>query len=220
MVREMKTGEVNWTEEEADAAGGTGEGLFLKLVEGTNRLRIVSKPYKAYIHWVDDATGSPKKLNCSQTGCPICTGSTGVAGEGPKPRWFMRVLDRKSKKIKILEVGTQIYSQLKNLAKNPEWGNIFDFDIDVIRGKKGANPLYTVQPCPKKEPNFTEEEKVVIGKAKTEIDLNKLVQPMTADEIKKILAGSTEDLSETDDAPLTPPAAGKAANNNADFLDI
>jgi len=218
MVKEMKTGEVGWMEEEADAAGGSGEGLFLKLVEGSNRVRIVSKPYKAYIHWVDDATGAPKKINCSQTGCPICTGA---GGEGPKPRWFMRVLDRKTKKVKILEVGTQIYSQLKTLAKNPEWGNIFDFDIDVNRGKKGANPLYSVQPCPKKEPIFTEEEKAVITKAKAEVDLNKLVKPMTPDEINKILAGTPQanDLEEEEvvGAPAKGAAAASAASN---FLDL
>lgn len=185
MNEKYKVGEVAW----GDVSVETSTGLFLTFKEGENRIRIVSKPYSYMVHWIEDATGTNRRVNCAMEGCPAC-----ADGNNPRQKYMIRVIDRETDEVKVVDAGVQIVGQLKALVDDPEWGKLSDYDVKVIRGKKNTQPLYTVNPCPKKA--LTADEKAKIKEAIPNTDLAKLSTPSTAEEVKAVLEGTVEDESD------------------------
>lgn len=223
-------GEVNWEDVEVNTS--TGGTRFLQIKESQEvRVRVVSKPYQYYTHWVEDSTKARRKVNCALEGCPVCEDT----GKGPQTKWFVKVLHKEedgSKSVKVLDAGAQIFGQLRALHDDDEWGPVHNYDVKIIRGKKGSNPLYKVNPC--KPSAFTEDEKDLLRKAKDVndsgyIDLVSMCEPWSIEKINKVLHGE-------DDSPTPPkevnnfeePEAStdkkastkKAKEDDEDFLDL
>jgi hypothetical protein len=84
-----------------------------------------------------------------------------------------------------LEVGPQIFRQIVGLSKNKKWGDPKGYDIDVIRHPKGSQPLYTVTPEPPSD--ITAEEKAAIKDFVNRVDLVKMTEAPTPDEIREMI---------------------------------
>lgn len=62
------------------------------------------------VHWSKDGDGI-RKLRCSGPGCPKC-----AEGERAAARWILGVLDRSDGKPKLMEIGAQLMTHLKEFA--------------------------------------------------------------------------------------------------------
>lgn len=196
MSNVKKVGSVSWED------GDVGGSDFMRLEEGSNVVRIVSQPYQHYIHWTTDESGQMAKVRCAVEDCILCQ-----RGEQAKPRWLIGVLNRKIGKPAILEIGIQIFKQIKGLRQKKAWGDPRSFDIDLERHPKGSQPLYSITP-EAKEPLSKEEVAEVKAFLET-TDFEALIKPNTAKEIKEQLGildsgtdfdnSGTEDTDDSDD---------------------
>lgn len=213
----MQFGEVNWD----DAAGATGSTSpripFLIMKDpGDYQVRVVSKPFVYYHHWINDITGAQKKVNCTAdiATCPIC--KAGTKESKAKPHWLFKVISRlESDKqgkvvVNVLDCGSQILTAIADYNKDPNWGSIIQYDITIKRGQKGKNPLYTVHPLPKVPLTAEEKEAIkatIAEESETYIDLQKIGQPWSAERINGVVSGT----------PTTIAAAGPSAGIGEDF---
>jgi hypothetical protein len=133
--------------------------LFLRLDEGDNEMRIVTKPYQYLVHKYkkEGDAGFGQKVGCSKEhgSCPLCD-----LGDEPKRRWFLGVISRKTKSYKLLDVSIAVLGSIKKLRQNAKWGDPMQYDINIIVDKNGgATGYYSVQPTPK-EPLSAEDQKI------------------------------------------------------------
>ncbi|KKN37890.1 hypothetical protein LCGC14_0758990 [marine sediment metagenome] len=156
-----------------------GSNDFMNLEEGTNPVRLITSPYQFYIHWTKDATDANRKVRCALEGCPVCQN-----GERATARWYVNVINRKTERCAILEIGPQIFKQILGLAKKEKWGDPRRYDLDIERQPKGSQPLYIVQPDGTKEP-LADDEKGMVKEFLARIDLAKMVEAPTAAEVRE-----------------------------------
>jgi hypothetical protein len=119
-----------------------GGGLYMKLQNGENKFRIMSKPIIGWIDWVDK---TPMRYQYKQKPAK-------PAGDKPlKHFWAMIVFDYFDKQIKILEI-TQatIQKSIETLAKDDDWGDPSFYDIKVTKSGIDKETEYKVNPSPKK----------------------------------------------------------------------
>ena len=194
-------GEVNWDSADTSTPGQGGPRIpFLVMKDpGSYQIRIVSKPFQYYHHWVNDISGAQKKVNCTadESTCPVC--KMGGKENRAKPHWLFKVLDRaESAKegkpvVKVLDCGNQILTAISDLNRDPNWGKVSAYDITIKRGPKGRNPLYTVHPCPKTALTQAEIAAIKatdIADGPTFIDLPKIGKPWTPDRISGVINGT------------------------------
>lgn len=185
-MSEVKYGELqNWNDGNVSTPND-----FMNLVEGNNKVRVFTNPYQFIVHWVKDVTGVNRKIKCAINGCPLCK-----RGVKAQYRWYIGVIDRTSGAAKILEISSQIYKGIKDHVSDPDWGDVRKYDINIKRGPKGSQPLYTVLGSPKKS-NFSTEEKELIANFMERVDISKFTQPPTPEEVSEKL-GSTVSNTET-----------------------
>lgn len=203
-------GEVNWDSNFGGKKPTNNKDLFLRLESGDNEVRFVSKPfqYMVHTHKVEGEKGYGQKIKCSAANpegtCPLC-----AMGNKAKPRWYVAVIDRKSKSAKtykLLDISYAVYSQIQKLAKS-KWGDPTKYDINIVVDKNGgATGYYTVQPMIP-EP-LSAEDQVIKDSVDIE-DLQRRVQPLSHEKVAEILAKIN--------AAATPvaPAAEKSSVANA-----
>lgn len=170
--------------EDADLGGND----FMNLEEGSNPVRVFSKPYQFYVVWTVDQANQKRKIKTPVDGCPLVE-----RGDTPQTRWYIGVLNRTTGKPSILEVGPQIFRQIVGLSKNKKWGDPKGYDVDIIRHKKGSQPLYTVTPEPHSD--ITAEEKAAIKEFMSRVDLVKMTEAPTPDEIREMVGLPSENNS-------------------------
>ena len=162
------------------AEGDVGTSDFMNLEEGSNLVRCVTSPYQFYIHWVNDVSGQARKVRCALKDCPACQ-----QGVKSQPRWYVGVLNRKSNKPAILEMGPQIFKQIVSYSKKEKWGDPRQYDVDVEKQPKGTQPLYIVSPEPKEE--LTSGEKTLLKAFIEKTDMVKMVEAPTPEKIREVL---------------------------------
>jgi hypothetical protein len=155
-----------------------GGNDFMNLEEGANPVRLITSPYQFYIHWTKDATDANRKIRCALDGCPVCQN-----GERATARWYVNVINRKTERCSILEIGPQIFKQILGLAKKDKWGDPRRYDLDIGRQPKGSQPLYIVSPEPKEA--LTDDEKGMVKEFLARINLAKMVEAPTAAEVRE-----------------------------------
>ena len=156
--------------------GDVGGSDFVNLEEGSNALRCITSPYQFYVVWTTDATGQKRKFKSALKDCPLVQ-----RGEKAQARWYVGVLSRKTGQPGIVEIGPQVFKQIVALSKKPKWGDPRGYDVDIVRQPKGSQPLYVVSPEPK-EP-LSDDEKGMLKEFLSRIDLVKMTEPPTPEEI-------------------------------------
>ena len=173
-------GEVDWN------SGDTGspKNDFMRLEEGENLVRVMGNPVQFYIHWVTTNEGAKRKV-VSPIDSMALVQRLEDAGYKRQTRWMVKVLDRSDEGFKVLEVGSQIYNGIRALFNNPKWGKVTGYDISIIRGPKGSQPLYNVTPNPKETIDPSLKSKFV--EFNTRMDVSKLTTPTEATKVCEIL---------------------------------
>lgn len=190
-----------------------GNKDFIKLDEGSNVVRIFTKPYQFYTAWTTDATGKQRKIRSAVENCPLVK-----RGEKISARWYVGVLNRKNKRTSILEVGPQIYKQILGLRKKTNWGDPRAYDMDIERQPAGSQPLYIVSPEPK-EP-LTADEKVSIREFLSRVDLAKMTEAPTPAEVLEQLGVSEPDAQPVSDDFDNFEVAGSTDTTDDDDFDF
>lgn len=176
-------GEVDW--DQADVNTGNTRSDFMRLEEKTkNRVRILGNPVQFYVHWIELPDGSKRKIN-SPIGDAKLVKQLEDAGFKRQAKWFIKVLDRADGQLKLLEIGSQIYKEIKRYYEDDEWGPVNAYDVTITRGPKGSQPLYSVMPCPKSP--LESAVKQAFSEFNDRIDLTKLTQPADPDAVRKDL---------------------------------
>lgn len=185
-MSEIVFGEIDWND--GDAGAGQSKTEFMRLSQGTSTVRVMGNPVQFYVHWLDLPDGSKRKVN-SPVGDPSLVRELDEMDFKRKPRWIVKVLDVQDGTFKLLEIGPQIYNGIRALFNNPKWGRVTEYDIDIIRGKPGTNPLYSVQPNPKSKLGV--EFRDAFTEFKDSINLDALTKPADPDEVREMLGLST-----------------------------
>jgi hypothetical protein len=183
--------EMNWNEMKT---GGNGEGLqTMKLLPGPNQVRIVGLPYETEVHWESANDGSKKRIVCLGVGCPICK-----AGHVPQKRFQVLVMDRADKKLKILEGGTSIFKQIREIAMDADYGDPSNYDLKIKKEGTGRETKYTVLASPNKSP-ITQEEQELVNNSKSlkEINAPKSLEDIIALDLE-VLSGMSTPASDFD----------------------
>jgi hypothetical protein len=195
MAKKIVFGEVDWNTAQATNKPTNNNDLFLRLTEGENIVRVLGNPHQFYVHWVETSQGK-RKIN-SPIESPALVSRLEDSGFRRQTKWMIKVLDLSSQTFKVAEIGSQIYNGIIALVNNPRWGKVSAYDISIIRGPKGTNPLYSVTPNPKEgiDPSLKEKFK----EWNAELDIERLVSPADPTKVCEVMGWDAA--SYTGDAP-------------------
>jgi hypothetical protein len=184
-------GEIDWN---AADVGSQGEkkNLYMRLEQGENVVRVMGNPIQYYVHWVQAPDGSKKKVN-SPVESPTLVARLEDAGFRRQSKWLIKVLDREDNDFKVMEVGSQIFNGIKALYNNDKWGKVTNYDISVVRGPKGSQPLYNVTPNPKEKLDSSFKDKY--AQFNTDVNIEKLIAPASAEKVCEIMGWKASDYS-------------------------
>lgn len=178
--------EVDWNDMDA---GKEKKNDFMRLKEGENLVRVMSNPIKSYVHWVKTRDGMDRKIN-SPAASPELVRKLEDAGYKLQASYLIKVLDRSDDKFKLLEVGPQIFKGIQMLSSNQKWGKVTSYDISIIKGPKGTQPLYNVTPNPKEALHASFQSKFT--EFNDSLNLDKITSPLPDQEILKLLGWDDE----------------------------
>jgi hypothetical protein len=116
---------------------------YLKLQQGDNKVRIVSKPIVGWEDWKDN-----KPIRFRMQEKPQAP----IDSEKPiKHFWAMLAWDYKANKLTILEITQKgIQKSIEALAKSDDWGTPLNYDIVISKKGEGLATEYSVVPIPPK----------------------------------------------------------------------
>lgn len=176
-------GEINWNDGDVFEGGGGGskKSDFMKLEQGKSRVRVMGNPVQYYVHWVDLPDGKKRKYN-SPVGDPKLVKQLTDAGFKRQARWIVKVLDRADNQFKLLEIGSQVFSGIKALYSDSDWGPVTAYDLTIDRGAPGQQPLYRVTPRPKSP--LEDSVKQAYRDFEQRVDVSKMTQPEDPEKIR------------------------------------
>jgi hypothetical protein len=149
----FKNGEISWADTSFDSTKKTaGKDVFLRLVPGSNVVRLLTLPYQYYQHRHEIQGGKKYgyRINCSGANgsCAICEMG---ADHKPKRRWLFGSIDRKTGQYKILDINFSVLKSIQTYQKDEEWGDPSRYDIDIVVDPNGGSVgYYTVVAKPSK----------------------------------------------------------------------
>lgn len=134
------------------APAGTTD--YMKLEEGSNRLRILSD--EATIGWEGWKDGKPFRREGIEKNIEDDEVDTDSKYGKAKPKinhfWAFLVWDYATKQIKILEITQKtVMKALEKLADDSDWGNPTAYDLNIEREKNGERTTYSVTSYPPKK---------------------------------------------------------------------
>ncbi len=175
------------------------KAIFFNPVQGDNKLRIVSMAgKKTKVHWVM-YHGTQKKVcvRCPSEGCPIC-----IAGEKPKTNYILKVIDRATQTLRLYEFSKQIKDEIERLSvglkkdKATASDSLSQYDVNVEKGAKNANPLYHVNIIGKNKMETTKEKLLHESDndlmAADTLNVEELIKPWSIKRIREQIYGIDE----------------------------
>lgn len=191
----VKYGEVDWGDSfSGKSSKENGKDVFLRLKNGTNTIRLVTKPFQYLVHKSVKKQGDGgygQKVNCPMSKdndvCPLC-----AAGHPVSVRYFVGVIDRATNSYKLLDIGPSVFYEIKKYNDNIRWGDPMKYDLDLTKNDK-ADPqhYYSVAPVPHSPLSATDQK--IIDEDVDLDDLKAKVTPPTLERtqqrLEKILEG-------------------------------
>lgn len=121
-------------------------GNYMKIQDGENKIRILSKPILGWEDWVDE-----KPLRYRFESKPA------KPHDPKKPIrhfWAFIVWNYQEEKIQILQISqATIRSKIEVLCKDSDWGDPYFYDIKIIRTGASTDTEYSINPLPHKQLN-------------------------------------------------------------------
>jgi hypothetical protein len=119
-----------------------GAGSYMKLQQGDNKFRILSKPIIGWLDWKDKV---PHRFGFKNKP------EKPMGDQAIKHFWAMIVFDYADQQIKILEITqSTIQKTIETLAKDEDWGSPAAYDLKINRKGQDKQTEYSVTPSPKK----------------------------------------------------------------------
>jgi hypothetical protein len=196
----------------------SGEKMeYLKLENGVTQIRIVDEePVSRWRHWIPQTnSGKGTSVNCIGKGCPVCAEMAAAKKTGTKQKYSstkshaINVISRADGKIKVLDKGNKIFSQLATYMQ--QMGDLRGYDIKIVTTNAGnTDATYTIMPVFPPTP-LTDAEKAL-----PTYDLLGIMKPLTAEQILQLMNGkSMADITAV--AEETTPADGASNAPNVNF---
>lgn len=121
-----------------------GKSNYTKFEQGDNRFRILSKPIVGWEDWKDK---KPFRYRMDEKPKTSFDPKKEV-----KHFWAFIVFNYQQKEIQILQVSQKsIQAAIKGYAQDEDWGNPFEYDINISRKGEGMDTEYTITPKPHKK---------------------------------------------------------------------
>lgn len=156
------------------------ESDFIKLPDGKTQFRIISNPKHFTEVWIDNGT-SKKRFTLDEKNKALIKYLT-EAGHQCRTKHIMAILLRKENVCKILEFTSSIYSAIKELSQDEDWGKPSTYDITLIRNSKlSPKDMYRVMPS--KKIALTDEQKKLAQEFNDRINFDKMKKPNDLKEI-------------------------------------
>lgn len=117
--------------------------FYLKLQDGENRIRILSKPIFGWEEWIENKpvryAFDSKPAKPFDKNKPI------------KHFWAFIVYNVTESKIQIMQITqASIRNAIEALTKDSDWGSPFGYDIKITRKGEGIDTEYAINPAPHK----------------------------------------------------------------------
>lgn len=153
-----------------DYKAPTGSNEFMKLEDGSNRIRVVSDASIGWEGWRDN-----KPFRRAGIDQNIEEDEVDLDEKFGKPKlshfWAFKVIDYKDDSVKILQITQKsIMKAIESLVNDSDWGDPKDYDISIERAKNGDKVSYSVKSYPPKK--LTSTLQALVDESK--IDLNSL----------------------------------------------
>lgn len=171
-------------------------GQFMKFQEGKNRLRVLSDIVTGFEGWRNNKPFrqedqickiKPEQVDLNQNGLPNINYF-----------WAMVVWNYGEKKLQTLEITQKtIMKVLKDLEESSDWGDLKNYDIEIVKSKVGDKTTYTTLGIPPKKV----APEILKAYEETEIDLKKLFigeYPMGT----AVTAPSADEADEAEEIPF------------------
>lgn len=131
--------------DDVESAGGA----YTKWEDGSNKIRILTKPVIGWVVWTEDEEGNKLPSHTQINDEP--ENPTGEKKDAPKKFMALGIYNYAKKVVEVAEITQQsVIKAIKALAANPDWGHPFTYDITVGKKGSGMKTKYTVTPSPKK----------------------------------------------------------------------
>jgi hypothetical protein len=181
-------GEINWSDEVYNGdKKSNNKDLWLRLKEGSNEIRLLTKPHQYPIHRYkkDEHDKFGQKVPCSAVhgSCPLCSHPDKEIAK-VRLRWLFGVINRETGTYHVLDTSWMVFSAIMKLARG-RWGDPTKYDIDIVVDKNGgASGYYNVQPIEKIPLSAADQ----LIKDNADMDeLKRLSTPPTPDKVQKRL---------------------------------
>jgi hypothetical protein len=118
-------------------------GNYMKLKQGENKFRILSKPIIGWLDWKDK---KPLRFRMKdKPKAPI------DAAKPIKHFWAMVVWNYNDSQVQVFEITqSSIQTAVSALSNDSDWGSPLTYDIKIIRTGEKMETQYTVNPSPHK----------------------------------------------------------------------
>jgi hypothetical protein len=175
----------------------------LALNIGDTKIRLIGDVMPRYVYWVVTKEGKKMPVECLQferetesfnnnTKDPFKEVDPDVYSEKPQFAYVCNVIHRADNKVKLFDLRSTIYSQIVDLAVNPDYGNPADtlagYDLTLKKEKTGVLPQnvkYTVIPARSNSPLTEAEQALEL------YDLSAIFKRQSYDEQKEWLMQNT-----------------------------
>lgn len=132
---------------------------YLRLTPGKHRIRILSGAIAGWVYWEDTPEGGRRPTRLPLKDNPPVEHAETVKKFLAFPVWNYEV-----GKVQIWEI-TQatIQRELKAYEKDPDWGNLQEYDLEITReGQDRNSTKYRVSPKPKSDLPKEVEKDIVL----------------------------------------------------------
>lgn len=123
---------------------------YMRLEQGDNKFRILSKPVVGNEYWKTDSEGNRKPIR-KRNGEKIQVSDI-EPGESIKHFWAMVVWNYDAKALQILEITQKsILKDIYSYAKSEDWGDFRQYDIIITREGEMLKTTYSVKALPPRD---------------------------------------------------------------------
>lgn len=129
----------------------SGGSPFMRFEDGDNVVRILSKPTFGWELWIENKP-LRRKDKAEFTKDELAKADiNSFSGERSRPQhfWALPVWNYAAKQVQLLQINqSSVQSQLLGYVRNPKWGALDRYDVNIVKGKVGQQTKYQVQPEP------------------------------------------------------------------------